>query len=172
MTVLDWTLLVVWLGIALCGFWKGAARIVLGVGGLVVGLWLAVAVGADAALLLRGFLGDGWVAAALGRVLPVVACVALCLAAGWGITRTFEALHIGWLNRLAGALVAGVVGLVLLAVMLAASVHASPSLRELSARSLFAPKLVAVWERVVGVQAEAAAASSAPSLGAAGSSAR
>lgn len=172
MTILDWTLLVVWLGIALCGFWKGAARIVLGVGGLVVGLWLAVAVGADAALLLRGFLGDGWVAAALGRVLPVVACVALCLAAGWGITRTLEALHIGWLNRLAGALVAGVVGLVLLAVMLAASVHASPSLREFSARSLLAPKLVAVWERVVGVQAEAADASSAPSLGAAGSSAR
>jgi len=172
MTALDWALVVVWLGVALCGFWKGAARLVLGVGGVVAGLWLAVAVGADAELLLEGLLGAGWVAAALGRVLPAVVCVALCLAAGWGISRTLEALHLGWLNRLAGALLAGGVGLILLAVLLGAAVRTSPSLRELSGRSLLAPRLLAVWGQAADAQAEAVDVSEEPAADAGGSNGR
>ncbi|HOC44902.1 MAG TPA: CvpA family protein [Thermoanaerobaculales bacterium] len=172
MTALDWALAVVWLGIALCGFWKGAARLVLGIGGLVAGLWLAVAVGVDAAALLQGWLGPGWIAAALGRVLPAVACIALCLAAGWGISRTLEAVHLGWLNRLAGALLAGGVGLIVLAVLLGAAARTSPSLRELSGRSLLAPRLLAVWGQSADAQAEAAGVNEAPQAGTNGSSGR
>jgi len=107
MTVLDWALLGVWLGFALAGFWKGAVRIVLGLGGLAAGVWIAVAAGGECAALLAPWLGEGWIVAALGRALPAIACIALCLAAGWGISKTLEALHLGWLNRLAGVLLAG-----------------------------------------------------------------
>ena len=41
MTVLDWVLVVVWSGITLGGFFKGAIRIVFGFGGLALGLWSA-----------------------------------------------------------------------------------------------------------------------------------
>ena len=47
MTVLDWGLLIVWLGVALCGFWKGAVRIVFGLGGAIAGIWFAAVAGAD-----------------------------------------------------------------------------------------------------------------------------
>ena len=48
MIFLDWVLLVLWLGITLSGFWKGAVRIVFGIGGFVVGLWLALVAGSQA----------------------------------------------------------------------------------------------------------------------------
>ena len=67
MTVLDWALLVVWLGITLSGFWKGAVRIVFGIGGSIAGLWLALALGGDAAALLAGWLVGGL---ARGRARP------------------------------------------------------------------------------------------------------
>jgi uncharacterized membrane protein required for colicin V production len=160
MTVLDWALLAVWLGIALSGFWKGAVRIVFGIGGLIAGLWLALAVGGDAAALLGRWLGAGWIAATLGRLMPAVACVALCLVAGWGIDRTLQELHLGWLNRLAGALLAAGAGLILLAVLLGSAARVSPAFREASERSWLASRLVRTWERVVGPQADEAGASS------------
>ena len=51
MTPLDWVLVVVWLGLTLGGFWKGAVRIIFGGGGLAAGLWLAVVAGAVALLI-------------------------------------------------------------------------------------------------------------------------
>ena len=63
MTVVDWVLIVVWLGLALGGFWKGAVRIIFGGGGLVAGVWLAVVAGADAQAALEGVLGIPWLAA-------------------------------------------------------------------------------------------------------------
>lgn len=146
MTALDWGLIVVWLGIALSGFWKGAVRIVFGLGGLLVGVWLAVVVGGDAAELLAGWIGEGWVAEALGHILPAAVAVLLCVAAGWGIDRTLEALHLGWLNRVAGALIAGAAGLLLLAVLLGAAVRVSPTVHAAADRSLLAWRLVAIWE--------------------------
>ena len=83
MTLLDWALLVVWLGVTLSGFWKGAVRLVFGGGGLIVGLWLAVMVGGDTAATLEPVLGIDWIAAVLGRLLPLVGCVLVGLVAGW-----------------------------------------------------------------------------------------
>ena len=38
MTFLDWVLVVVWAGITLGGFFKGAIRIVFGLGGVALGI--------------------------------------------------------------------------------------------------------------------------------------
>ena len=47
--------------------------------------------------------------AAAGVILPVLLCAGLGLVAGWGFEKTLRALHLGWLNRLAGAGLAGAV---------------------------------------------------------------
>ncbi len=124
---LDWVLLVVWLGVALSGFWKGAVRIVFGLGGFVAGVALAAAAGAEVAAWLERWIGLDWLAAGLGRVLPVVACVLLGLAAGWGFERTLAALHLGWLNRLAGAALTGLGGAILLGTLLLVGSRVSPA---------------------------------------------
>jgi uncharacterized membrane protein required for colicin V production len=144
-TLLDWALLAVWLGVTLSGFWEGAVRLVFGGGGLIAGLWLALAVGGEVAVRVEAVAGVAWLAAVLGRLLPFIACVVVALAAGWGIERTLKALHLGWLNRLCGAGLAGVIGGVLLAVFLTTAVRLSPSWRSWAEHSLLAPRLLHLW---------------------------
>ncbi len=152
MIFLDWVLLVLWLGITLSGFWKGAVRIVFGIGGFVVGLWLALVAGPQAESVVAGVMGDGWIAAALARLLLVLACATLFLVAGWGLQKTLEAMHMGWLNRIVGAVLAGGVGVVLLAVLVGFGARLSPGWEEWSRDSLFVEPLVDVWLAVADPQ--------------------
>jgi len=149
-TILDWGLLLLWLGVALSGFWKGAIRIVFGAGGALVGLWLALITGADLALWMTELISVQWLAAVLGRLLPILACVALFGVAGWGIDRTLQAMHLGWLNRIAGAVLAGAVAAVLLGVLLVTAVEYSPNWQESCERSLIAPRLVNLSQSIFG----------------------
>jgi len=152
MIFLDWVLLVLWLGITLSGFWKGAVRIVFGIGGFVVGLWLALVAGSQAEAAVAGVIGGGWIAAAAGRLLLVLACATLFLVAGWGLQKTLEALHMGWLNRVAGAVLAGGVVVVLLAVLVGFAAHLSPGWQDWSRDSLFVEPLENVWLAVADSQ--------------------
>ncbi|MCG6962860.1 MAG: CvpA family protein [Acidobacteria bacterium] len=144
MTLLDWALLLVWLGVTLSGFWKGAVRIVFGLGGFLGGLFLAVAAGAGFAARLREGLGWGWPADVIGRVAPVLLCVGLGFAAGWGLERTLQALHLSWLNRLAGAALAALLAALLLGAVLALGSQMSPTWCDVCARSKIATVLMKV----------------------------
>jgi uncharacterized membrane protein required for colicin V production len=121
---------------------------VFGLGGLVAGIWLAAVAGAEAQSVVAGVVGVDWVAAVLARMLLVIACLTLCLIAGWGIEKTLEALHMGWLNRLAGALLAGLVGVVLLAVIVGVAARVSPDWEDWTEDSVLTDSLEEVWEVV------------------------
>lgn len=150
MTVVDWVLLVVWLGLALGGFWKGAVRIIFTGGGLVVGLWLAIVAGDDAQAALEGVMGVPWLSAVLGRLLLVVLCAGLALLAGWGIERTLTAMRLGWLNRLLGAVLAAFVAAVLLGMLVVVAIQVSPELAALCRESQVAQYLLWVSESLLG----------------------
>lgn len=152
MTPLDWILVILWGGVALSGFWKGAVRLVFGIGGLVVGIWLAIAVGQDLGIALAAHVAPSWIAAALGRVVPILAAVLLFGLAGWGIDRTLKALRLGWLNRLMGAGLAGVAGAILLGVLLVLSLGISPQWAELCQESLLFPYFVELSQWVFGTR--------------------
>jgi membrane protein required for colicin V production len=149
-TVVDWVLLVVWVGLALGGFWKGAVRIIFTGGGLVVGVWLAVVAGDDAQAALEGVMGVPWLSAILGRLLLVVLCAGLALLAGWGIERTLTAMRLGWLNRLLGAVLAAVVAAVLLGMLVVVAIQVSPELAALCRESQVAQYLLWVSESLLG----------------------
>jgi membrane protein required for colicin V production len=150
MTILDWVLLIVWLGLALGGFWKGAVRLIFGGGGLVAGVWLAVVAGADAQAALEGVIGIPWVSAVLGRLLLVVLVAGLCLFAGWGIERTLTALHLGWVNRLVGATLAALVAAFLLGLVVVVAIQFSPGLARLCRESQVAQYLLWLSEMLLG----------------------
>jgi len=150
MTVLDWVLIVVWLGLALGGFWKGAVRIIFAGGGLLAGLWLAVVAGADAQGVLQGVIAIPWLAAVLARLLLVLLCAGLCLLAGWGIERTLTAFRLGWLNRLIGAALAAAVAALVLGFVVVVAIRFSPELAELCADSVVAQYLLWVSVALLG----------------------
>jgi len=150
MTVVDWVLIVVWLGLTLGGFWKGAVRMIFGGGGLAIGLWLAVIAGADAQAALEGVINIPWLAAALGRLLLVLLTTGLCLLAGWGIERTLKALHLGWLNRVFGAALVGLVAAFLLGMVVIVAIQFSPELAQLCRESQVAQYLLWLSEMLLG----------------------
>jgi hypothetical protein len=150
MTVLDWVLIILWTGLALGGFWKGAVRLIFGGGGLVAGVWLAVIAGADAQAALEGVLGIEWMAAALGRILLVLLCTGLSLLAGWGIEHTLVSLKLGWVNRLFGAALAGAVAAVFLGMVVVVAIQFSPELADLCRESVVAGYLLWISETLLG----------------------
>ena len=135
MTILDWVLVVVWAGITLGGLFKGAIRIVFGLGGVALGIWLSVVVGPDLAVSLTGLVNSEWLTLIMAYLLPLVAVSLLCLLAGWGMERTLEALKLGCLNRLLGAALAGAAAATVLALLLVTAVRLSPELAALEERS-------------------------------------
>lgn len=150
MTLLDGVLVVVWAGVTLAGFWRGAVQLVLGIGGAVAGVWLAVVAGEELAAELAPVVGSGWPAAVAGRLLPVVLCTLVAWAAGWGFGATLKALRLGWLNRLLGAGLAGVAGALLLAVLLVGAARFSPTVAEACRSSTLTPWLMAGLDLVLG----------------------
>ncbi len=159
---LDWVLLVVWLGLALSGFWKGAVRIVFGLGGFLAGVALAVAAGPELAARIQGSVGIEWLAEGLARLLPVLLCVLLGFLAGWGFERTLQAMHLGWLNRLTGAALTGVVGALLLGVLLLTGTRVSPAWARECGRSQVAQLLISVPALILPPEAARAVSSQVP----------
>ena len=139
-----------WLGLTLGGFWKGAVRIIFGGGGFAAGLWLAVIAGSDAQAALEGVIGIPWLAAILGRVLLVLLCTGLALLAGWGIEHTLKALHLGWVNRLFGAALAGLIAAFLLGLLVIVAIQFSPELARLCRESQVAQYLLWMSEMLLG----------------------
>jgi membrane protein required for colicin V production len=150
MTIVDWVLVIVWLGLTLGGFWKGAIRIIFGGGGMAAGLWLAVIAGADAQAALEGVLGIPWLSAVLGRILLVVLCTGLAVLAGWGIEHTLKEMHLGWVNRLLGAALAGLVAAFLLGLLVIIAIQFSPELAQLCRESQVAQYLLWLSEMLLG----------------------
>ena len=148
--IADWVLIIIWTGLALAGFWKGAVRIIFGGGGLIVGLWLAVVAGDDAQAALEGVIDVPYLSAVLGRLLLVLICGGLCLLAGWGIERTLTAMRLGWVNRLLGAVLAGAVAAVLLGFLVVIAIQMSPELAELCRQSAVANYLLRISEFLLG----------------------
>jgi len=142
MTLLDWALLLLVLGTSLSGFWAGAVRIVFGFGGAAAGIWLAVVAGADLATALGDWLEPPGLAAVAARALLLVLGVGLCMAAGWGIERTLQAVKLGWVNRVLGALLAGAASVVVLGALLVTGARLSPPFAALCDRSLLPPPLL------------------------------
>lgn len=150
MTILDIVLVVVWAGITLGGFFKGAIRIVFGLGGVALGIWLSVVVAPDLALSLTGLVNSEWLTLILAYLLPLVVVALLCLLAGWGMEKTLEALKLGCVNRLLGAALAGATAAAVLAILLVTAVRLSPELAEMEERSV----LLARVQSVMGLAIE------------------
>jgi uncharacterized membrane protein required for colicin V production len=136
MTILDWALVVIWTGITLGGFFKGAIRIVFSLGGLALGIWLAIVVGPDLAARLVARFDNDVLGLGLAYLAPVVVVSLLCLLAGWGMEKTLEKLKLGCLNRLLGAVLAGGAAAAVLAVLLVTAVRISPELAAYERRSV------------------------------------
>jgi len=162
MTILDIVLVVVWAGITLGGFFKGAIRIVFGLGGVALGIWLSVIVGADLAISLTGLVNSERLTLVMAYLLPLAVVSLLCLLAGWGMEKSLEALKLGCLNRLLGAGLAGAAAAAVLAILLVTAVKLSPELAAMEERSMLLPRVQAAMGWAVDTREDEAQDADAP----------
>ena len=162
MTILDIVLVVVWAGITLGGFFKGAIRIVFGLGGVALGIWLSVVVGADLAMSLTGLVNSEWLTLIMAYLLPLVVVSLLCLLAGWGIEKSLEALKLGCLNRFLGAGLAGAAAAAVLAILLVTAVKLSPELAAMEERSILLARVQAAMGWAIETRENEAQETDAP----------
>lgn len=162
MTILDIVLVVVWAGITLGGFFKGAIRIVFGLGGVALGIWLSVVVGADLAMSLTGLVNSEWLTLIMAYLLPLVVVSLLCLVAGWGIEKSLEALKLGCLNRFLGAGLAGAAAAAVLAILLVTAVKLSPELAAMEERSILLARVQAAMGWAIETRENEAQEADAP----------
>ena len=162
MTILDIVLVIVWAGITLGGFFKGAIRIVFGLGGVALGIWLSVVVGPDLAVSLTGLVNSEWLTLILAYLLPLVVVALLCLLAGWGMEKTLEALKLGRVNRFLGAALAGAAAAAVLAMLLVTAVRLSPELAAMEERSVLLARVQSAMGWTVDAREDEAQETDAP----------
>jgi hypothetical protein len=91
----------------------------------------------------------------LAYLAPFVACIVVCLAAAWGLDRTIQALHLGWLNRIAGASLAGLAAAIILAIVIITGARYSSAWAEACASSTIPPRLTALLNHLPPATPEA-----------------
>jgi uncharacterized membrane protein required for colicin V production len=114
----DVLLAVVVVGCALAGAFWGAVRMAAGLAAAVAAVAAGRFAGAPAARLLTSAPQPGAGAHLAGVALVAIVAAGVVLLAGRGLRRGLVAVHLSCLDRLAGAVLAGVLAVVVLAALL------------------------------------------------------
>ncbi len=118
MNAFDAFVLLAALALFCVGMLRGVVRISVGLGGMILGLVVALQYEATLAPRVQHVVSDDVLAHLLSFALLVMAVMALSLFAGWVLRHLLNKAHLGWLDRLLGA-AAGLVCAALLAAAVA-----------------------------------------------------
>ena len=103
--------------LGLAGLWRGIIKTAFGIAGLILGIILAGRYyGPLAALLSTG--GAGWAGIAAYAIILLATMIAAGVI-GWIVAKLVHITLLGWLDRLVGGILGVVIGLLLVAAMLA-----------------------------------------------------
>lgn len=100
-------------GMGLIGLRTGFLKPISGIGGLVIGIMLAVQNSAEVATMLVDYIEDDTArtVAAFGAI--VIASTVVVRLVAWMVKKVFKTLMMGWFDRVAGALGGAALGIVL-----------------------------------------------------------
>jgi len=149
MNWVDIVIILVAIGYAFSGFSQGAVRTVIGLVGLVVGIYLAGQFYTQLAAAL--FASDqGWGPVVAWAVIFVIVNVAATII-GWVLSRVVKAVLLGWVDKLVGLAIGAVVGLLTCAALLAVVMKYLPGTNATIAGSGLATFLLDKFPLVLGL---------------------
>ncbi len=103
MNAFDAFVLLAALALFCVGMLRGVVRISVGLGGMILGLVVALQYEATLAARVQHVVSDDVLAHLLSFALLVMAVMALSLFVGWILRHLLKKAHLGWLDRLLGA---------------------------------------------------------------------
>ncbi len=127
MTVVDWIIVAVLAGSVLAGIVQGFFRSIFSLGGLILGLVVAAWNYGRVAHFLRPIVHSDKVSDAIGFLLIALAVAAVCAGIGILLSKVFNKIGLGCLDKMAGALFGFFQGALLVTVAILVTVAFFPA---------------------------------------------
>ena len=148
---LDYAILAIVAVSALHGLTRGALRMLTSILSLVLGIYTAsIYYGQAAALAQRYFATSPTVSAIVGYAAVFIAVFLLIEMAGNRLIQLIRIVNLSWLDRLGGAIVGAIIGVVLAGLVVVAMTAALPAESSILVKSELAPQVVGYNHELLG----------------------
>ncbi len=133
------------------GFFRGLLREIGSLAGVIFGIYLANLLQPQVTRLLGSFLPSGKLLALTGFALVFVAVLIVCNLMGRGLKRIFGKAFGGWVDRIPGACLATLKGLIITYFGIVLLTFFLPSKAPLITQSRLAPLIITSYQSMAGV---------------------
>ena len=151
MNILDIVIVAAVIFFLIRGIFRGIVREIGSLAGVVLGIWLASVYHPQAALFLKSFVPPG-------KYLPLVAFALIFLFVlvlgnllGWLFKKLFQKVFLGWIDRMLGACLALLKGILLSYLFIVMVTFLAPQDSSLVTQSRLAPVVVSAYRTMVGL---------------------
>lgn len=151
MNILDIIIIAAVVFFLIRGVFRGIVREIGSLAGVVMGIWLANVYHPQLAGLLKGFIPPGKYLPIIAFALIFLVVLVLCNLLGWLFKKLFQKIFLGWVDRILGACLALLKGIVLSYLMIVLVTFLAPQDSSLVRQSRLAPVIITSYQTVVGL---------------------
>lgn len=151
MNILDIIIITAVVFFLIRGIFRGIVREIGSLAGVVLGIWLANAYHPQLAGLLNGFIPPGNYLPLIAFALIFLVVLVLCNVLGWLFKKFFQKIFLGWVDRILGACLALLKGLVLSYLIIVLVIFLAPQRSPLVTQSRLAPFIITSYQTMIGL---------------------
>ena len=151
MNILDIIIIVAVVFFLIRGVFRGIVREIGSLAGVVLGIWLANAYHPQLAGLLKDLIPPGNYLPLIAFALIFVVVLVLCNVLGWLFKKFFQKIFLGWVDRILGACLALLKGIVLSYLIIVLVTFLAPQGSPLVTQSRLAPVIITSYQTMIGL---------------------
>lgn len=151
MNILDIIIIAAVVFFLIRGIFRGLVREIGSLAGVVLGIWLANVYHPQFAGLLKGFIPPGNYLPVIAFALIFLVVLLLCNVLGWLFKKFFQKIFLGWVDRILGACLALLKGIVLSYLIIVLVTFMAPQGSPLVTQSRLAPLIINSYQTMVGL---------------------
>ncbi|MCF8129296.1 MAG: CvpA family protein [Deltaproteobacteria bacterium] len=149
MNILDIIIIAAVIFFLIRGIFRGIVREIGSLAGVVLGIWLANAYHPTLALLLKSFIPPGKYLPLIAFALIFLVVLVLCNLLGSLLKKLFQRIFLGWMDRILGACLALLKGIILSYLIIVLVTFLVPRDSLLVKQSRLAPVIVSAYQTMV-----------------------
>ena len=151
MNILDIIIIAATIFFLIRGVFRGFIREIASLAGVVLGIWLANVYHVQMTGFLKRFIASEKFLSLMAFALIFLVVLVLCNLAGWALKKLFQKILLGWVDRMLGAGLALVKGVILSYVIIVVATFFVPATSPLMAQSRLTPVVVAAYQTMVAI---------------------
>ena len=151
MNILDIIIIAAIVFFLIRGIFRGIVREIGSLAGVVLGIWLANAYHPQLANLLKGLIPPGNYLPIIAFALIFLVVLVVCNLLGWVFKKFFQKIFLGWVDRILGACLALLKGIVLSYLIIVLVIFLAPQGSPLVTQSRLAPVIINSYKTIIGL---------------------